>query len=101
MRYLWLIFLALYSVAAAAQANDAVRAQSRANKEPLLATLKELVSIESGSRDSEGLAQLAALVAARCKALGAQVEIVEPAEVYKMDDTPATIGKLVRATWHG
>src|SRR5919204_3411393 len=101
MRYLWLIFLALYSVAAAAQSNDAVRAQARANKEPLLATLKELVSIESGSRDSEGLARLAELIAARFKALGAEVELVAPAEVYKMEDTPSAIGRMVRATFKG
>src|SRR5919198_936272 len=101
MRYLWLIFLALHTAGAAAQSNDAVRAQARANKEPLLATLKDLVAIESGSRDSAGLAKLAALVAARFKDLGAEVELVEPADIYKMEDTPASIGKMVRATFRG
>ena len=101
MRYLWLIFLALHTAGAAAQSNDAVRAQARANKEPLLATLKDLVSIESGSRDSAGLAKLAALLAERFKQLGAEVELVEPADVYRMEDTPASIGKMVRATFRG
>src|SRR5919197_4117560 len=99
------LFLALALLAHAAwtpaQSNDAVRAQARANKEPLLATLKDLVSIESGSRDSAGLAKLAALVAERFKQLGAEVELVEPADVYRMEDTPASIGKMVRATFRG
>jgi len=98
-----LLALALLAHAAgtAAQSNDAVRAQARAHKEPLLATLKDLVSIESGSRDSAGLAKLAALIAARFKELGAEVELVEPADVYKMEDTPPSIGKIVRATFRG
>src|SRR5919201_2003395 len=101
MRYLWLIFLALHTAGAAAQSNYSVRAQARANIEPLLATVKDLVSIESGSRDSAGLAKLAALVAERFKQLGAEVELVEPADVYRMEDTPASIGKMVRATFRG
>jgi glutamate carboxypeptidase len=41
---------------------------SRKRKKPaLLETLKELVSIETGSRDSEGLEKLAGLIAGRPK----------------------------------
>jgi glutamate carboxypeptidase len=63
--------------------------------------LKTLVSIESGSRDDEGLAKLAGLIAGRLKELGGRVELVEPSEVYKMEDTPEKIGKMVRATFTG
>ncbi|HYL24316.1 MAG TPA: glutamate carboxypeptidase [Burkholderiales bacterium] len=101
MRPILALLLVAHGAWAVAQSNDAVRAQARANKEPLLATLKDLVSIESGSRDSAGLARLAALVAARFKQLGAEVELVEPAEVYKMEDTPPSIGRIVRATFRG
>ena len=101
MRILVALALAAHACWTAAQSNDAVRAQSLAHKEPLLATLKELVSIESGSRDREGLAQLAKFIASRFKALGAEVELVAPAEVYKMEDTPQTIGRIVRATFKG
>src|SRR5919108_2823286 len=101
MRHLMAVVFALHAAWTGAQSNDDVRAQARANKEPLLATLKELVSIESGSRDSEGLAHLAALIASRFKALGAEVELIEPADVYRMEDTPAAIGKMVRATFRG
>jgi glutamate carboxypeptidase len=100
MRHFITMFL-LVACAAHAEPDQPVLAQARANKEPLLATLKDLVSIESGSRDSEGLAQLAALIAERFKALGAEVELVAPSDVYKMEDTPPAIGRLVRATFHG
>ena len=63
--------------------------------------LKALVSIESGSRDFEGLGKLAALIAKRLTALGGKVELVEPSDVYKMADTPEKIGKMVRATFTG
>ena len=68
---------------------------------PLLETLKEIVSIESGSRDAAGIAQLADVVARRLKALGAEVELVAPRNVYKMEDTPDSIGQMVRATFIG
>src|SRR2546427_4036726 len=101
MRSVFALVLVLQAACAWAQPVDAVVGQARANKAPLLATLKDLVSIESGSRDSEGLSQLAALIAARFKDLGAEVELVEPSNVYKMEDTPQTIGKMVRATFKG
>jgi glutamate carboxypeptidase len=72
------------------------------NEKPrLLETLKELVSIESGSRDYEGLDKLARLIAERLKDLGGRAELVEPSDIYKMDDTPEKIGKMVRATFAG
>jgi glutamate carboxypeptidase len=67
----------------------------------LLETLEALVSIESGSRDFEGLEQVAKLIAGRLQVLGGQVELVEASDVYRMEDTPAQIGKMVRATFTG
>ena len=101
MRLLLALLLMLVATGAGAEPVAAVLQQARANKEPLLATLKDLVSIESGSRDGEGLSQLAALIAARFKGLGAEVELVEPADIYKMEDTPPSIGRMVRATFKG
>lgn len=97
------IFLWLFVSAAAAwaQAVEPVLAQARAQKEPLLATLKELVSIESGSRDFDGLEKIGSVIAARFKSLGAEVERVEPSDVYKMEDTPERIGRMVRASFKG
>src|SRR5438067_13599256 len=101
MRRLMAVLFAVHAAWAAAQSNDDVRAQARANKEPLLATLKELVSLESGSRDSEGLARLAELIRSRCKAVGAEVELVAPPEVYKMEDPPSAITRMARSRYTG
>lgn len=75
-------------------------------KQPLLQTLSQLVDIESGSRDREGLDKLAALIADRLKQLGGEVRVIEPGgpespEVYRMEDTPEKIGPMVQATWRG
>lgn len=92
----------LYAIATVAAAQDApLLAQARAQKAPLLETLKDLVSIESGSRDLEGLDKIANLIAARLRALGGEVQLVEPADIYKMEDTPERIGKIVRGTFRG
>src|SRR5207253_5633154 len=88
-----------------ARAAPLEQVQSLAAKEkaPLLATLEDLVSIESGSGDCAGLDRLAALIADRLAALGGKVELIEPdpADVYRMVDTPKEIGKMVLARFTG
>jgi glutamate carboxypeptidase len=101
MRVAVFLWLSVFAAGALSQPVEPVLAQARAQKEPLLATLKELVSIESGSRDFEGLEKIGNAVAARFKQLGAQVERVEPSDLYKMEDTPERIGRMVRATFAG
>ncbi len=87
---------------ALAQAQEAVLAAARREAAPLLDTLKDLVSVESGSRDLEGLARLADLVAGRLRALGGEVELVDVgAGMYRMGDTPDRVGQAVRATFRG
>lgn len=99
-RLFFLILIGLVS-SAAAQPVEPVLAQARAQKAPLLDTLKDLVSIESGSRDLKGLDRLANLIGARLNALGGEVQLVESADVYKMEDTPAKTGRMVRAAFRG
>jgi glutamate carboxypeptidase len=102
MRVLATVLIIAFANLAFAQPVEPVVEQARANKAPLLDTLKELVLIESGSRDAEGLARLADLIAAKLKALGAaEVQLVEAADIYRMEDTPDSIGKAVRATFRG
>ena len=102
MRVLAAVLIVASTTLAFAQPVEPVLAQARANKAPLLDTLKELVLIESGSRDAEGLARLAELIAAKLKGLGAaQVQLVEAADIYRMEDTPDSIGRMVRATFRG
>src|SRR5262245_23195897 len=96
-----LLLLATMATSAFGQAVEPVRALAAREKPALLETLKALVSIESGSRDIEGLGRIADLIAARLRELGGQVELVEASNIYKMEDTPAQIGKMVRATFTG
>jgi glutamate carboxypeptidase len=82
---------------------EPLRSLAAKEKAPLLDTLKELVSIETGSGDREGLDQLAALIAGKLAALGGKVEMIEPdqATTYRMVDTPKAIGKMVLARFAG
>jgi glutamate carboxypeptidase len=81
----------------------AVQAAAAAQKQPLLASLKEFVDIETGSRDHEGITQATELLATKLKALGGQVQFIEPLEAtnYRMMDTPDKIGRMVKATFTG
>ena len=79
----------------------AVQDLARDQQQPLLDTLRDLVSIESGSKDVEGLEKIAALIAERLRALGGAVEVVPPTDVYRMEDTPAKTGAMVKAEWKG
>lgn len=55
-------------------ADQALLAAAQSQQAPLLATLKELVLIESGSSDAAGLARMADYAERRLKTLGAVVE---------------------------
>ena len=79
----------------------AVHELARQEQQPLLDTLRDLVSIESGSKDLEGLEKIAALIADRLRQLGGKVAILPPADVFRMDDTPAKTGAMVQAEWQG
>ena len=81
----------------------AVQAAAAAQRQPLLASLKEFVDIETGSRDHEGITQATELLATKLKALGGQVQFIEPQEAtnYRMADTPEKIGRMVKATFTG
>ena len=92
----------VFANGALAAPDEPVLKQAQAQKQPLLDTLKELVSIESGSGDREGLDRISQLIHDRLKALGGEVEFVEPgADAYRMHDTPAKIGRMVKASFKG
>jgi glutamate carboxypeptidase len=95
---------ALWFGPACAQGVDlAVQRAAAAQRQPLMDSLKEFVSIETGSRDMEGLAQASSLLADKLRALGAQVEFIETGEAttYRMGDTPEKIGRMVKASFKG
>ena len=67
-------FFVMGSAPAPAQVVKSVLERVRAERAPLIETLRELVAIESGSRDIEGLGRIADVIADRLAALGGEVE---------------------------
>ncbi len=91
----------MLSLPALASPEETVLKQAEAQRQGLIDTMRDLVSIESGSKDPEGLARIAELIARRLKAMGAEVELIEPKDIYRMQDTPERPGKVVRARFTG
>ncbi len=93
---------ALVAGARAQPALPELQAAAQAQVQPLLATLKSLVEIESGSRDLEGLARVATLVAARLQASGMAVQTL-PAQAPEQHPQlkGAPLGAMVYATRSG
>ncbi|MBR0788487.1 M20/M25/M40 family metallo-hydrolase [Bradyrhizobium manausense] len=98
-----IVSLWLACAASMAHAEPVADVQTLAQKEqqPLLDTLRDLVSIETGSRDVEGLNVIAGRVADQLKQLGGTVEILQPTDIYRLDDTPDKIGPAVHAVFKG
>jgi glutamate carboxypeptidase len=96
-------FVGAFALPVLAAPQEPVGSLAATEKAPFLDTLKELVSIESGSGDREGLDKLSALIADRLKALGGDVEFIEPdpADIYRMIDTPKQIGRMIHARFVG
>ncbi|MEP7157441.1 MAG: M20/M25/M40 family metallo-hydrolase [Betaproteobacteria bacterium] len=96
------MLLALSAPSAMAAPDESITTLARQQKQPLLDTLKDLVNIESGSGDREGLDRISQLIYDRLKSLGGEVEFIEPgADTYRMHDTPEKIGRMVKATFKG
>nr|WP_241116733.1 M20/M25/M40 family metallo-hydrolase [Achromobacter xylosoxidans] len=79
----------------------AVHDAAKAQQQPMLDTMRDLVGIESGSKDVEGVERIAALIGERFKALGGKVEIIQPADIFRLDDTPERVGPMVHAEFKG
>lgn len=95
------LWLACAATAAHAEPVAEVQALAQKEQQPLLDTLRDLVSIESGSKDVEGLNVIAGRVADQLRQLGGTVEILQPTDIYRLDDTPETIGPAVHAVFKG
>ena len=95
--------LALALAAAVAHAAPVAEVHGLAQKEqqPLLDTLRDLVHIESGSKDIEGLNQIAERIASQLKQLGGTVDVLQTSDIYRLDDTPEKVGPAVQAVFKG
>jgi len=80
------------------QVHDMAKAQTQ----PLLGTLKDLVSIESGSRDLEGLEKIATLIATRLQQMGMEVKTIPTQAPAKHPQLKGSkLGSVVYATKKG
>ncbi|MDR0216450.1 MAG: M20/M25/M40 family metallo-hydrolase [Comamonas sp.] len=93
--------LALAFGAAHAAPQSELLELAQKEQQPYLDTLRDLVHIESGSKDVAGVKKIAEYIAARLKAQGAKVEVIEPSDVYRLDDTPEKVGSMVHAEFKG
>ncbi len=90
------------SAAVPPPAHDAIRQLAETEQQACLATLEQLVAIESGSYDLEGLGRIADLIATRLFSLGGKIDNTEQGdEIYRMEDTPEKTGRSVLATFDG
>ena len=84
------------------QSIEPVLSGVRGERTGLIATMRELVAIESGSSDIEGLNRISDAIAVRLRALGADVELVEPpANMVRFENTPTRTGRSVVGRFRG
>ena len=100
---LCLVILGVLGPAAVfAQTAEPLLVRAQQERQAYLDTLRELVSIESGSGDVEGLGRIADLIAARLRALGGDVDLVAPpADMVRFENTPTRTGQSVVARFRG
>lgn len=96
IRYAACLILAGVAAAASGQPTEPVWTLAQKEKPALIATLKDLVEIESGSRDLEGLETIAQTIAARLERLGGVATLLEPEGGLR-----GKVGKMVQAKFTG
>jgi glutamate carboxypeptidase len=102
MKLISVLLALLIAFLASAQDSASVGAIVQQQKQPFLDTLKELVSIESGSREFDGVTRIGNLIAERLRALGGEVEKVPPATGYPVfQNTPERLADTVVARFRG
>lgn len=93
------LVLAFGSAQAAPQAD--LLEHAKKEQQPYLDTLRDLVHIESGSKDVAGVKKIAEYIAGKLRAQGGKVEVIEPSDIYRLDDTPEKVGPMVHAQFKG
>lgn len=89
-------------LAVSAQDNGAIRARAALERQPMLDTMKELVEIESGSSDYEGVTRIGQVIAGKLRALGGEVTMVAPpADMPRFSSTPPRLADSIVARFRG
>ena len=91
------LLLSLFAAGASAAPDTALLDLAQRQQPAFLDTLKDLVALESGSGDREGLDQISATIAARLSRLGGKVEFIEPTMV----GPSGKYGRMVQASFEG
>ncbi|MGE8320383.1 MAG: glutamate carboxypeptidase [Comamonas sp.] len=98
----WLLALAATgALAMPPAAQPTLYAAAERELAPFLGTLQQLVEIESGSLDIEGLQRMAAVAAERLRAEGGAVQVLEAPRIEPLADAPARVGPMVQAVFRG
>lgn len=102
-RLLYSILISSLSLSSAlyAATPEQIKKTVQTEESAYLETLKNLVNIESGSKDIEGLNQIAKVVANELKDAGAEVSIINSSDIYRMDDSPEKMGPIVKGVLKG
>ena len=99
-----LLSVVLASVVTAVNGQNigAVYDLAESTEDSFLETVKQLVEIESGSQDIQGLSEVAALIADRLQELGGDVDVLQPELADSgAEDSSQEIGSMVRARFRG
>jgi glutamate carboxypeptidase len=97
-----LALAALLATGGFAQSANPLWSRVQGERQAYLDTLRDLVSIESGSADVEGLARISTLIGDRLRTLGGEVEFVDPpANMVRFENTPPRTGRAVVGRFRG
>ena len=101
-----LALAAMTALGAQAQTLPELQALAAKEQPALMKTLQQLVEIESGSSDRQGLDRIAAMIAQRLRDLGGEVQLIDPDKTISAPssdagDGPAKVGQMVKASFKG
>jgi len=101
-----LALAAMTALGAQAQTLPELQALAAKEQPALMKTLQQLVEIESGSSDRQGLDRIAAVIAQRLRELGGEVQLIDPDKTISAPssdagDSPAKVGQMVKASFKG
>ncbi|WP_431288134.1 glutamate carboxypeptidase [Roseateles chitinivorans] len=101
-----LALAAMTALGAQAQTVPELHALAAKEQPALMKTLQQLVEIESGSSDRQGLDRIAGVIAQRLRELGGQVQLIDPDKTIASPtsdagDGPAKVGQIVQASFKG